>query len=285
MLNITSRNLRLYFRQKNMVFFSLLGVFIILGLYLLFLGDLWYSYLNNIVNPQALLSSWIIAGIVSVSTITTAMGAAGILVEDRDSRRLKDFTASPISRSKIIGGYLLSIFVVGLLMSLLTLLMGEVYIVSIGGSFLSLLSTIKVLGVLVLSVMASSSLVFFVVSFLSSTGAFTTASTLIGSLIGFLTGIYLPVGTLPQSIQMVIKLFPISHASLLLRHVLMEQPMQESFSGVPAQYLDHFRQLMGITYSYGDFTATPVHHALVLLGVSVLFYFLSLLVFTKKHAQ
>ena len=36
-LNLVKRNLKLYFRDKVSVFFSLLGVFIIIGLYVIFL--------------------------------------------------------------------------------------------------------------------------------------------------------------------------------------------------------------------------------------------------------
>ena len=38
--NFMKRNLRLFFRDKMSVFFSLLSVFIIIGLYVLFLGDM-----------------------------------------------------------------------------------------------------------------------------------------------------------------------------------------------------------------------------------------------------
>ena len=38
-LQLCRRNLLLFFRDKSAVFFSLLSVFIIIGLYALFLGD------------------------------------------------------------------------------------------------------------------------------------------------------------------------------------------------------------------------------------------------------
>ena len=37
---LIKRNLLIFFRQKSSVFFSLLGVFVIIGLYALFLGDM-----------------------------------------------------------------------------------------------------------------------------------------------------------------------------------------------------------------------------------------------------
>ena len=39
MKGLVIRNLKLYFKDKGAVFFSLLGVLIVIGLYILFLGD------------------------------------------------------------------------------------------------------------------------------------------------------------------------------------------------------------------------------------------------------
>ena len=39
MINFTLRNLRVFFKDKTAVFFSLLAVFVIIGLYVLFLGN------------------------------------------------------------------------------------------------------------------------------------------------------------------------------------------------------------------------------------------------------
>ena len=98
---------------------------------------------------------------------------------------------------------------------------------------------IKVLGVLLISVMASSSMTFFLVSFFTNNNAFGTACTVIGTMIGFLTGVYLPIGTLPSAMQWVIKLFPVSHSAALLRQVFLEAPIQQSFPGAPALSLIH----------------------------------------------
>ena len=42
MLNFTQRNLKVFFRQKSAVFFSLLGVILVIGLYVLFFAPLFY---------------------------------------------------------------------------------------------------------------------------------------------------------------------------------------------------------------------------------------------------
>ena len=55
-------------------------------------------------------------------------------------------------------------------------------------------------------------------------GAF---STLAGTLIGFVGGIYLPMGLLPQFVQTTLKTMPFIHESALLRDILDVYKRQE----------------------------------------------------------
>lgn len=283
MLNLAQRNLKIFFRQKSAVFFSLLGVFVIIGLYVVFLGDVWTENFEDLPGIKTLMNNWIMAGIISVTAITTTMGAFGTMVEDRVHKNSKDFYSSPVKRSKIVGGYVLSAYLIGLLMSALAFILGEAYIVFSGGDLLPLFGIIKVFGIILLSVMMSSSLVFFIVSFFSSSSAFATASTIMGTLVGFLTGIYLPIGSLPDGVQWAIKLFPVSHAGALIRQVMMENAMSTSFAGIPQNYLTDFQDMMGVTYTYGTFTATTTTHILVLIGTTVIFLGLALLNVSRKR--
>lgn len=107
MINFAGRNLKIFLRQKSAVFFSLLGVFVIIGLYVVFLGDVWATEFD-LPDKDVLMNNWIIAGIVSVASITTAMGAFQTMVEDRMKKNSKDFFSAPIKRFQIVGGYILS---------------------------------------------------------------------------------------------------------------------------------------------------------------------------------
>ncbi len=48
MITFINRNLKMFFRDKTAVFFSLLAVFIVLGLYIVFLGDVWVDSFKEI---------------------------------------------------------------------------------------------------------------------------------------------------------------------------------------------------------------------------------------------
>ncbi|MCH1638654.1 ABC transporter permease [Paenibacillus timonensis] len=283
MLSIANRNLKIFFRDRAAVLFSLLAVFIILGLYVVFLGDTIADSLPVIDGASVLINSWVLAGILAVTSVTSTMGAFGIMVEDRSRKILKDFTTSPLRRSRLTGGYILSACSVGVIMSVVTFILGELYILVLDGELLPLLSILKVLGLIVLSVLASSSIVFFITTFLRSQNAFSAASTVIGTLIGFLTGIYVPMGSLPEAVQWVIKVFPISHAGVLIRNVMLERPMEVSFHGAPAGAQAEFTENMGVVYHFGSYQVEPWVSIVVLLATTVLFFGLSLLSVSRKN--
>ncbi|AFM01020.1 ABC-2 type transporter [Desulfitobacterium dehalogenans ATCC 51507] len=283
MINFMLRNLKIFFRDKSAVFFSLLAVFIIIGLYALFLGDVWTEDYSDIENARYLMDSWIMAGLLAVTSVTTTMGALGIMVADKARNIIKDFQSSPVSRSALAGGYSLSAFVIGVIMSIVALILAEIYILANGGELLTGTKTLQVLALILLSSLASTAILFFLASLFKSLHAFSTASTIIGTLIGFLTGIYLPIGVLPEAIQYAIKIFPISHAALLFRQILMEAPLQKAFAHAPAESLEEFNSMMGVTFRFGDTLLTPQGSILVLLVTAGLFYGLSILNLSRKR--
>ncbi len=59
---------------------------------------------------QALMNSWLVSGLLTVTSITTTMGAFGIMIDDKVQKINKDFDSSPIKRSSITGGYIGSSF-------------------------------------------------------------------------------------------------------------------------------------------------------------------------------
>lgn len=283
MYNLAGRNIKLFFRDRTSVFFSLLSVLIIIGLYILFLGDMMVSEVNELgEDSRFLMDSWIMSGVLAVTSITTTMGVFGIMVEDRSKKLIKDFSASPLKRSSLAGGYVISAVAIGIIMSIITFILAELYILVYGGSLLPLEAMLKVLGFIILSVISSSSMVFFVVSFFKSSNAFATAGTIIGTLIGFVTGIYIPIGTLPEAVQWVVKLFPVSHSGALFRQVMMEQPLATTFANIPAETLSEFKLSMGVYYKYGDYTAGSWLNITVLLVTTAVFFLLTIYKLSKK---
>ena len=283
MTSFCIRNLKVFFKDKSAVFFSLLAVFIIIGLYALFLGDTFSKGFDDIPGARYLIDSWIVAGLLAVTSVTTTMGAFEIMVQDKENRINKDFVASPVKNRSIVGGYIFGAIIIGIIMSLVALVLTEIYLIANGGELMSIPVLIKVIALIVLSTITNSALILFMVSFFKSINAFTTASTIIGTLIGFLTGIYLPIGQLPETIQWLVKCFPVSHAAALLRQVIMRAPMEASFGGTSAETAALFEQFMGVRFDFNGTIATPLTSILILLGTAAAFYALSVVNLSRKE--
>ena len=205
------------------------------------------------------------------------------MIEDKVKKIDKDFISSPLRRSSIAGGYIISAYIIGVIMSLITFVLAEVYIIANGGELISAGVLVKILGLILLAVFSNTSLVLFIVSFFNSTNAFATASTIIGTLIGFLTGIYLPIGQLPDAVRWAVKLFPVSHAAVLFRQTLMAEPLSVSFADHPEEAADQFRQMMGIVFKFGEVTLEPVISIGVLILTAVIFYSLAIWNISRKN--
>lgn len=282
MIGFTKRNLLIFFKDKSAVFFSLLSSFIIIGLYILFLGEVWVTSFSSIENARDIMDNWVMAGLVAITSATTSVGALAIMVNDRATKIDRDLYVSPVSRRSIAGGYMLSAFIVGFIMSVITLGLAELYIVSNGGTLLSPAALLRVLALILVADLANTSMMFFMTTFFTSNNAFSAATTIIGTLIGFITGIYIPIGSMPEAVQWLIKLFPVSHAAVLMRQVMMKEPMESGLTGMPQEFIGGFKEMLGVVFKVGDAELSTAVSMIVLLGSAVIFFILSVLVLSKK---
>ena len=151
---LIKRNLRIFFRDKSAVFFSLLAIFIIIALYAVFLGDVWLNdSMKDIKNADFLMNTWLVAGLLAVASVTTTMGAFGVMIDDKVRKIDKDFYSSPMKRTRITGGYIGSAFIIGVIMSLVTALVSEIYIVLNGGELIAPIALLKVILLVLLTTM------------------------------------------------------------------------------------------------------------------------------------
>jgi multidrug/hemolysin transport system permease protein len=285
--HLAGRNVKVFLRDRTAVFFSMLSVFIIIGMYAIFLGNTTVRSLENAVGPGVsgvrwLVDSWIMAGILVVNTITVTLGMFGVMIEDETKKRMSGFLVAPISRGKLVAGYLIAANVVGFLLSILALVLAEVYIISGGGSLLSLSALLKVIGLIAYSVVSSSTLIFFCISFFRTASGFSTFSTILGTVIGFITGIYLPIGVLPDALQKVITFVPATHAAALMRQIIMEAPLAQVFNGAPAEISSEFSRVYGVRLFLNGNEIGPGVMLIVIGGAGLLFLALSVIRMTRR---
>jgi len=283
MIIFALRNFKVFIRDRLAIFFSLLSVIIIFALYTLFLNNAWSSALpDGVEGGQALMDGWLMAGILAVVSFTTTMGAYGTMVDDKAKKIYKDFSSSPLKRTSLVGGYIISSYIIGVIMSIISLVFLYIYMMIRDGYFLGWLETLQVFGLILLVTLANSAMVFFITIFIKSNTAFGTVSTVVGTLMGFLAGIYMPIGNFPKFVQGVIKVFPVSHAASLFRRVIMGDLVDKVFLGAPDIYREDFLNIMGVDFAFGDFLILPWMQIVYLIATTLVFYGLSLLIVSLK---
>ncbi|WP_048344873.1 ABC transporter permease [Limosilactobacillus mucosae] len=282
---MVKRNLKIYFQDKASVFFSMLSVIIIFALYIFFIGDSISSGLKFLPHPNRLMRAWMLAGMLASASITTSLGAYGVMISDRENKTIKDFYSSPVSRRQIAGGYIITGFIISIIMSIFTLIFGEIYMGMIGGAVLDVDILLKLFGVIVLSAFASSAIASFIISFLKTNSAYSAASMIVGTLIGFLVGAYIPIGNLPENVQWLVKYFPCAHSAVLYRQLLMESSIKENFANQPTAVLKETKEILGVVFVYNGHTASAWMSVAALLITGVVFYLLAVLVLIRKENE
>jgi multidrug/hemolysin transport system permease protein len=282
-MHLAARNIRVYLRDRTAVFFSLLSVFIIIGLYAVFLGATNVRSIENMAkganasDVRWLVDSWIMAGILVVNSITVSLGLFGIMIDDEAKKRIHAYLVAPVSRGRLVAGYLVASNAVGLLLSGVAFVLVELYIVVSGGHLLSLDQMVKVIGLLIINVISSSSIVFFLVSFIRSASAFSTLSTILGTIIGFITGIYVPVGVLPEFLQTIIKFVPATHSAAMLRQIFMAEPLKLVFANAPAGVQTEYTRIYGVDVIVSGKPLSMLVMLGIVIGTGLIFLVFSIL--------
>lgn len=273
---LSHRNLKIFFRDRAGVFFSLLSALILFGLYALFLGNLQTEYLGSQF-PQAtdaevsaFVTSWVFAGITMITTLTTGLAALSVFVDDAASGRFRDFLVSPIKRTSMIGGYLISSFIISVLMTTIVVVVGQLYVLLRGEPVMSWAELGQCAGYVLLSAGGFAAFSSFIVTFIRSSSAFASLSTIVGTIIGFLAGAYIPAGALPAGVVNVLNSLPFAQSAMLIRQPFTAGSLEALTDG-QEQASAAVEEFYGITASVGDFTVSNGFAIAVLALMIVVF--------------
>ncbi len=260
LIAMTKRNCLVFLKDTGAVFFSLLSMIIVLVLMGVFLGEMnveavvdllqEYGGVRDMVldreNAIHLGQYWTLAGLMVVNSLTVTMMVIGTLVTDKVSDKLKSFQMAPVSRFLVAVSYIVSAVLIGFFFCVLTLAGYMVYICVSGGAILSAAAIGKVLGYTLVDVILFAVMMYLVATLVKSTGAWGGIATVVGTLVGFLGAIYVPIGSLSEGIVNVLKSLPVLHGTSLMRKVMCEEILEETFAGLHPEVLSGYREAMGI---------------------------------------
>jgi multidrug/hemolysin transport system permease protein len=272
---------------------------IIIGLMVVFLGKMNADNVVNLLkqyggerdvladrqNAEQLVMLWTLAGIVVVNSVTITLSMVGTMVEDEINKRLSSFYVSPVNRVVFVMGYVISAIIMGVIMCIMTVVIGETYLTATGASLLTLEQMGKILVYIVLNVFTSASLVFLILNFVHTQGALSGIGTIIGTLIGFLSGIYLPMGMLPGNVQTVIKCLPMVHGSSFLRNIFTEEIMTKTFSNCPKELISSYKEYMGMTVTFQEHVISDTIKVAFLLISGIIFIGISAILQKRRYTM
>ncbi|MBQ8597091.1 MAG: ABC transporter permease [Lachnospiraceae bacterium] len=281
---MVKRNVLVFVRDYSAVFFSVLSMLIVLGLMVIFLGGMNSEAVVDALaefggvrdtakdqeNAKYLIQMWTLAGILVVNSVTVTLTVMGGMVQDEARGRLASFYVAPVKRLKIALGYILAAWIIGVCMCLLTLVMGEVYMVLQGHELLAAEAWLKLLGMIALNALVYASLGYLLALCVRSESGWGGLLTIIGTLVGFVGAIYLPMSQLPESVGNVLKCLPVLHGAAMIRVVLTEAAMEETFAGLPELVGEIFKEEMGVTILVDGSEVTLGAQVLFLLAYGII---------------
>ena len=296
---LVKRNVLVFVRDYSAVFFSILSMLIVLGLMVIFLGGMNSEAVVNALeefggvrdaakdkaNAKYLIQMWTLAGILVVNSVTVSLTVMGGMVQDEARGRLASFYVAPVARIKIALGYMLAAWLIATGMCMLTLVIGEVYMVIQGWPLLPVEAWVKVLGMIMLNALVYAALGYLLALSVRSESGWSGLLTVIGTLVGFLGAIYLPMSQLPEGVGNVLKCLPVLHGAAMMRVVLTEAAMEEAFAGLPEVVTEVFQEEMGITIMADGKEVTLLWQVLFLLTYGIISIVLAAIISKRRKVR
>lgn len=294
-IELTKRNLRIYFRDWGSIFFSLLTMLIVIFLMVFFLGDMNIENVTDILsyypgrdavmdekNAELLVFSWTCAGILSINAVTVTLAAYSGMIKDRVSGRLNAIYTSTASQFTIVSSYVAAAWVASVMVCILTLVIVELIGVSKGMEWFSISEHLKLIGMIMANSFTYAAFMYLLSHIAKSEGAWSGVGTVIGTLVGFFGGIYIPIGGLSDAVGNAMKCTPVIYGSSMFRKVMTEDILKDTFAGIPIEIIEEYRVIMGIDLTVGSYNVPIMAEWWILLGCGIIFLVLGATVLWKS---
>lgn len=237
---LVERNVKIFLKDKMGVFFSLLAPLIVLGLYILFLGDIQMQNLESAFKDLPIekdllknfVDNWMLAGVISVACVTVSFSAQEIVVKDREKGVIADMLCAPVKRYIISIGYYLSNVIITFFICMIVLIIAFIYM-AISGWTMTAGEVFMSFGLLILSVISSSAIISLICKIIKTSAQHSALVGIISAAIGFFIGAYMPIAIFPKAIQYVTLFIPATYSAGLFRELFMRGALEEIEKVIP----------------------------------------------------
>lgn len=274
---MVKRNIKIFFKDKGVLFTSLITPIILLVLYATFLAKVYKSSFMSSLPEGFEVSEKLINGMVSgelfssllaVSCVTVAFCANMIMVTDKVTGARKDMLVSPVKKSVLAGSYYVGTLATTIIVSLVAMVASFIY-VAITGWFLSFGDCMLLLVDIILLTMFGTALSSLINMFLHSQGQISAVGTIVSAGYGFICGAYMPISQFSDGLQKVIMFLPGTYGTSLLRnHALRGVFAEMSNSNFPSEVVEAVKDSVDCNLYFFD-TKVSIGAMYAVLTISV----------------
>ena len=250
---LVSRNRKLFFKDKGMLFSSMITPAILIVLYATFLANVYKDSFVSATKDMIDLSDKIINGTVAaqlaaallaVSCVTVTFCVNLTMVQDRASGARKDFDVSPVSKTKIYIGYFLSTVLNSLMVNGTALALCLLYILKMGW-YMNASDVIFIILDMILLVLFGSTLSSIVSYPLKTQGQLSAVGTIVSAGYGFVCGAYMPISNFSSGLQKALSYLPGTYGTSLVKNHMLNGVYKEMADiGLPSEAVTVIRNTL-----------------------------------------
>ena len=279
-INLTIRNIKVYFSDKGMFLTSLITPAILLILYATFLSNVFQSTFVNAMPKgielskkllNGLVKGQLVASLLSVSCITVAFCSNMLMVQDKVNENIKDLMITPTDKKTLVISYFLASFISTLIVNLFALILCLIYIAS-SGWFMNLMDVLLIVLNVVILTLFGCVLSSIINSFLSTQGQISVVGTIVSSMYGFIAGAYMPMSQFGAGLRKVLLYLPTTYGTALMKNSVMRGPFRELEKIVPGNIVNSLKKSLDIGLLFkGNVVEASTMYLIVLMTIVVLF--------------
>lgn len=280
LINLTKRNIKVYFSDKGMFFTSLITPIILLILYITFLAGIYRDNFisaipKGLILPDTLINSLVngqlISSILSVSCVTVAFTSNLLMAQDRTNKAIKDINVTPTSRFTIGLSYFISTFISTIIVNVSVVIICFIYIY-FQGWYMNLSDVLLILLDVFLLTLFGTALSSAINYNLSSQGQITAVGTIVSAGYGFLCGAYMPISSFNVTLQKILSFLPGTYATSLLRNHTLNGPFNKLASlNVPSAVIDELKKEFDCKMTFlGSNVSIGTMYIILILSIVIL---------------
>lgn len=280
LLNMITRNMKLFFKDKGMFLTSLITPVILLVLYVTFLGNVYEDSFRSNLSEGVIISNELIKGtvaaqlmssILAVCTITVAFCSNLLMVQDKISKARTDFEITPVKKSTIALAYYISTFLSTLIITLTAAFACFVYI-AFAGWYFTVADVLLILLDCVVLTLFGTALSSIVNVFLETNGQASAVGTIVSAGYGFVCGAYMPIASFSSGLQKVLGFLPGTYGTALIKNHCLKGVLREMSSiGFPKDVIEKIKDGVDCNiYFYNTNVPLWVMFLIMFITISIL---------------